>query len=306
MRQIGTVSTEELARRLADYLLTQGIRAQIEPGEGGWPVWVYDEDQLPRARLIFERYQANPQGAEFLQGGAVAERIRSEAIAREKQLRRQIVDVKSQWTNRSAATRPVTILLIVASVVVGFMTQFGEDRSDGGLIQRLSFVDYVRRGNYIEYFRVFGENSDLRRGEVWRLFTPMLIHFGPVHLLFNMLGLHSLGSVIEIRRGSLRFALLVLWLAGVSNSAQYWWSGPSFGGMSGVVFGLFGYVWIKSRFDPSSGMYIDPGSVTTMLFFLVLCMTGVLGPIANTAHITGLLAGVASAFVPLVRRRGKI
>lgn len=305
MRQIGAVKNEQQAQRLTDFLLTQGIRSQVESGEGGWSVWVYDEDRLPEARSILERFQANADDPAFVKAGAEAERLRSEAIAREKRIRKQIVDVRSQWTNRSAATRPLTILLIAAAVAVGFLTTFGENRSDEGLIQQLSYAHYSVRGPYIEYYPAFGPNSDFRHGEIWRLVTPMLIHFGPLHLLFNMMWLHSLGSVIEIRRGTVRFALLVLWLAAASNTAEYLWSGPTFGGMSGVVFGLFGYVWIKSRYDPSAGMYIDPGNVTMMLFWLVLCMTGLVGRIANAAHLVGLLGGIAVAFLPLIWRRVK-
>jgi GlpG protein len=302
MRQIGSVQTEAHLQRLVDYLLIRGIRSQADRAGGGWSIWVYDEDRVPEARAILERFEANPDDSAFVNAGGEADRLRSEAIAREKQIRKQIIDVRSQWTNRSAATRPLTILLIVVSVIVGFMTNFGEDRSDEGLIQRLSFAGYAVRGPYIEYYPAFGAKSDIRRGEVWRLITPIFLHFGPLHLLFNMMWLHSLGSVIEIRRGTIRFGLLILWLAVASNAAEYLWSGPTFGGMSGVVFGLFGYVWIKSRFDPSAGMYIDPGNVTMMLFWLVLCMTGLVGRIANAAHLMGLIGGVTVAFLPLMGR----
>jgi GlpG protein len=39
-------------------------------------------------------------------------------------------------------------------------------------------------------------------------------------------------------------------------------------------------------------MILHPSSVQTMLFWLVLCMTGVLGNIANAAHVVGLAAGI--------------
>lgn len=304
MRQIGSLKTDAEQQRFVDYLLTRGIRSQADRADDGWSIWVYDEDRVPEARSILARFQAHPDDPAFENARAEAERLRSEAIAREKQIRRQIVDVRSTWTNRSAATRPVTILLIAVSVVVGFLTRFGEGGGDEGLIPRLSFANYSIQGSYFEYYAAFGPKGDIRRGEVWRLMTPIFLHFGPIHLLFNMLGLHSVGSAIEIRLRSLRFGLLVLGLAVASNTAQYLWSGPTFGGMSGVVFGLFGYVWIKSRFDPAAGLYIDPRSVTMMLFFLVLCMTGLIGSIANAAHLVGLFGGVAAAYLPLLLRGG--
>ena len=66
-----------------------------------------------------------------------------------------------------------------------------------------------------------------------------------------------------------------------------------FGGISGVVCGLFGYVWMKGLYEPEQGMILHPNSVTFGLLWIALCMTGVFGPIANAAHVVGLIAGVA-------------
>ena len=66
----------------------------------------------------------------------------------------------------------------------------------------------------------------------------------------------------------------------------------TFGGMSGVVYALFGYVWMKGRYEPEQGMILHPSTVQTMLLWLVLCMTGFLGNIANAAHVVGLVAGI--------------
>jgi GlpG protein len=303
MRQIGTVETERHARRLADYLLTQGIKSHVEPDEGGWSLWVLHEDQVADGRSMFDRFHCDAEAAELIAAARTADQLRSEAIAREKQAQRNMVDVRSQWANPRVSGRPLSMLLIAVCVLVGLLSNFGESRDDDGLVQKLSFAHYWVRGRYLEHYSAFGPASDIRSGEVWRVVTPIFLHFGPLHLLFNMLWLHSLGGAIEMRRGSVRFGLLILFLAAVSNTAQYWWNGPTFGGMSGVVFGLFGYVWIKSSYDPGAGLYIDRGNVIMMLFWLGLCMTGLIGRIANAAHLVGLLGGVAVAFAPLALRR---
>ena len=62
---------------------------------------------------------------------------------------------------------------------------------------------------------------------------------------------------------------------------------------SGVVFGLFGYVWMKGLYEPEQGMILHPNAVTFGLLWIALCMTGVFGPIANAAHVVGLIMGVA-------------
>ena len=97
--------------------------------------------------------------------------------------------------------------------------------------------------------------------------------------------------------------LLVLFVAIVSNLGQFYVSGPLFGGLSGINYGLFGFLWIKSRFDPASGWHIPESLVIFFLIWLVLCALGLFGPVANTAHFLGLLAGVAVPGVPLLLRR---
>jgi GlpG protein len=282
MRQIGTITTELHAQRLADYLLTQGIRTQIEPADGA--------------------FQTNPDLPDYLEAEAAARTLRNAAIARERRLRRNVIDVRSQWTSPSAR-RPVTMFLIAVSVLVAFLTRFGDTPSEDRIIQKLVICSYQQEGRSITLIPLRSPFSDVRQGEVWRLVTPIFIHFGVMHLFMNMMAMHSLAGVIEMVRGSWRLAAMVLFLAVTSNLTQYFWTGlPNFGGISGVAFGLFGYVWMKSRFQPEMGIRIDPTSITMMLFFMVLCMTGALGGIANAAHISGLLGGIATGIMPVVRR----
>jgi GlpG protein len=129
------------------------------------------------------------------------------------------------------------------------------------------------------------------------------VHFGAIHLLFNMFWVYDLGGMIEARQGTGRLLLLVLTAAVLSNLGQYIMSGPLFGGMSGVVYALFGYVWMKSRYEASADLYVQPQTVLIMIGWLFLCMTGRVGPIANTAHGVGLAVGVAVGVAPYLWRR---
>ena len=76
--------------------------------------------------------------------------------------------------------------------------------------------------------------------------------------------------------------VLVLVIAAVSNVGQYLMSGPSFGGMSGVVYGLLGYVWMQGKFNPASGLALHKQTVTLMIIWFFLCLSGLMGNIANT------------------------
>jgi len=62
---------------------------------------------------------------------------------------------------------------------------------------------------------------EVRGGEVWRLVTPIFIHFSIFHILFNCMMAYQLGGAIEMNRGSTRLALLVLLTAVPSNLAQF-------------------------------------------------------------------------------------
>ena len=164
------------------------------------------------------------------------------------------------------------------------------------LRNRLSFSSLELGGN-LRVLRTSGLN-DILRGQVWRLITPIFLHSGILHILFNMWWLRDLGTLIEYRRGSMVLGALVLLSALASNVAEFAYEAlrsplPGwFGGMSGVVYALFGYVWMKGRFEPEQGMILHRQTVQLMIFWLLLCMTGVIGPIANVAHVVGLIVGM--------------
>lgn len=140
--------------------------------------------------------------------------------------------------------------------------------------------------------------ADILGGEVWRLVTPIFLHFGVLHLLFNMMWLWDLGRSIEYLKGRGFLLLFVLTTGVLSNLAQYAITGnPNFGGMSGVVYALLGYAWIQGRVNPAFGMALHQSTVMMMLVWYVLCWTGLMGPIANWAHTAGLLVGMAWGFL---------
>jgi GlpG protein len=70
-----------------------------------------------------------------------------------------------------------------------------------------------------------------------------------------------------------------------------------------VLYGLFGYAWMKSRYEPSVGIYLPRDVVVIMIAWLFLCMTGRVGPIANAAHVAGFVVGIVVGIAPFLWRK---
>lgn len=297
MRQIGNLSDSEQAQTFQDYLLTRDIKSKVEQDGNVWAVWIIDEDDLLKAKEELAAFKSNPGDTRYRQSRQEATRIREALIQDAKVAKKQVVDVRQRWERPFLSRCPVTMLLIGASILVAFGSRLGEDYEP--FVKALSFASADKAGMY---HLIRSPDNDLRRGEVWRLVTPIFLHFNFMHILFNMLGMRDLGSAVEVRRGSLRYALIVLTIAVISNTAQYAYSGPSFGGMSGVLFGLFGYIWMRSRYDPSSGFYMPPNMVIFVMAYFFLCMLNIFGSIANMAHGAGLATGAVLGYVPIVWR----
>ncbi|MFZ6745886.1 rhomboid family intramembrane serine protease [Undibacterium sp. JH2W] len=178
----------------------------------------------------------------------------------------------------------VSIALIALSALVALLSSFGTSMQE---LRPLFISDPDQTGF-----------TSILSGQIWRAVTPAFIHFGPMHLIFNLLWVWDLGVVIENRKGPGFYLGFFLVAAVISNIFQYLLSGNLyFGGMSGVVYGLFAYVWIRGRYDPAFKGIMRQATVNMMLIWFVLCWTGLLGPIANWAHSMGLLVGAVWAYL---------
>lgn len=301
MRQIGTIPDEDHARRFEDYALTRGIKTRLEQDDGRWAVWVYDEDQVAQGKEELESFQQNPDDDRYVAASRSASAMRKQDEERVRQHRRNTVDVRQRWNRPLWMQVPASYALIVISVVVSLISTDWQtplrfcDKLEP-LLKYLYIVPVIVQGDDVLWRPGLGLEPTLQ-GQIWRIITPIFIHGGPFHLLFNMLWIRDLGTAVERNRGTMRFVLLVLVIAAASNLVQYWWKGPWFGGMSGVVFGLFGYVWMKSRFDPGSGFFMPPNLVFFMLLYLAITLFGALNiPIAHGAHLGGLAVGAAIGY----------
>jgi GlpG protein len=192
---------------------------------------------------------------------------------------------------------PITLLLVVLSIVgfaiieldlqsiIDWLVIQSIDRS--GLAQRLNISEQISVGEFLAH------------GQYWRLITPIFLHFGWVHIAFNMLWLWELGRRIEVRCGSLHLLSVVIFIGIASNLYQAA-STPLayFGGMSGVIYGLLGYSAVFNYLAPHRDLVQPKEVYIFMLASLAIGWLGIfdfLALMANSAHLSGLIGGALIA-----------
>lgn len=182
---------------------------------------------------------------------------------------------------------PVTLTFMLLSIVGYFIVALDTDTS---IVSQLTFFEFQRMGNSIVF--------SFPESEYWRMFTPIFLHFGVLHIVFNTLWLWDLGRRVESLQGTYSTIGLLLLMGMGSNIIQVIYSPVGvFGGMSGVIYGLLGYAWMWSWICPERSLQVPKPVIIFMLSWLVLCMFGVAkllgaGDVANAAHAGGLIIGI--------------
>jgi rhomboid protease GluP len=147
-------------------------------------------------------------------------------------------------------------------------------------------------------------------GEAWRLVTSVFLHSSFAHLALNMISLYFLGSFAEVQFGRWRF-LALYFLSGIAGGLALLYFGsytaPAVGA-SGAIFGLLGGVF---GYAIRQGMFSLQNPVISQLLFLTainLLLGATIPNVSNTAHIGGLLGGLAYGwlFAPTVYSQKKL
>jgi len=282
MRQVGSIAKLDMAERFADYLRAGGIKCTVDAGAEGFRVWVHDDDRVAAAREELPRFLTEPDHQRYLDAGQLAKARLREEIGAQRAARLRTVSLSDKWSRPTGESCPLTFGLIAISLVVAYFTGLDPQHDD----PRVKWL----------WFSSDGTLQPILHGEVWRLISPVFLHFSQMHLVFNLISTWQFGMQIEYRLGTPRFLGMVLVIAILSNFGQFLARGPWFGGMSGVVYGLFGYIWVKGKLVPDSGFNMPQQTVTLMLVWHVICVLGVVSNIANWAHGVGLVTGIVMAF----------
>jgi GlpG protein len=290
LRHIGTLNNSQQAERLRWYLLSRSIEVKVEGIEANdCDIWVLKDQDRHEAKRILEEFVLNPQDERFARGESIARAQIQRAAVQVQATRKRQVKTARGLPHQGQA--PVTYALIGGSVLFYVLHFFDKT----GILFRLLLISQDTAA-----YRVGGAwLPEVRQGEVWRLFTPAFIHTSFLHILFNLLWLYQLGRAIEGVLGTWRTWILVLLTGAVSNVVFYGLISPLFGGMSGVVYGMFYFMWAADRFYPRPVFYVDEGMIRFFtIFYVISWFLSVVGlNAANTIHSTGAVVGIALAYV---------
>jgi rhomboid protease GluP len=195
----------------------------------------------------------------------------------------------------SETARPTTgVLILIALNIAMFVAEYAL----GGSTNPLT----LHRLGALEFFAVRFE------GEYWRLLTSLFLHYGPLHLLFNLYALFIIGPGLEQAIGSIRFGVcyllsglgsgigvLLLRLLGLNSAEQLV-------GASGCVMGLVG-VWagllLRHRHAPMAGRRLK----NILVIVAIQTAFDLSTPqISMAAHMSGLVTGVALGLILAPRR----
>ena len=189
--------------------------------------------------------------------------------------RQRMIATRPGTATRLRRGAPITFGILAVTIVAYLITQYAGDLGEGVFFELVQF------------------NPLVEAGEWWRIFTPVLLHAGIMHLLFNMWALWVLGPQIERGVGTWPCVGVYLASAGVGGAFAYIFGSPAdiAVGASGAIFGLFG-VWlnwaVRRRNTPYGRMLLRQ---IGFLLLLNAALPILIPNIAWEAHLGGLIAG---------------
>ncbi|MBJ3593428.1 rhomboid family intramembrane serine protease GlpG [Salmonella enterica subsp. enterica serovar Saintpaul] len=273
MLMITSFVNPRVAQAFVDYMATQGVILTIQQHHQT-DVWLADESQVERVQAELARFLENPGDPRYLaaswQSGQTGSGLRYQRFPFLATLRERAGPVT--WVVMAAC-----VLVFIAMNVVGDQT--------------------------VMLWLAWPFDPTLKF-EFWRYFTHAFMHFSLMHILFNLLWWWYLGGAVEKRLGSGKLIVIIVISALLSGYVQQKFSGPWFGGLSGVVYALMGYVWLRGERDPQRGIFLQRGLIIFALIWIVAGWFDLFGmSMANGAHIAGLAVGLAMAFVDTIHVR---
>lgn len=183
----------------------------------------------------------------------------------------------SNWRNEPF----ITYGLLAVSVLMYLLMSF-----NGGSQNPLTLMYYGAKINELIVY-----------GEWWRLITPMFLHIGISHLLFNGLILYFLGAQLERILGHFRFLLLYLFSGILGNVASFAINSAMSAGASTAIFGMFASTIVLAKMYPYHAGIQQLSRNYLFLIIINVIMGFTSSSVDNAGHLGGLLGGYLLMYV---------
>ncbi|MFT6926871.1 MAG: GlpG protein [Psychromonas sp.] len=258
------------AQAFSDYLNTIGIKNRLHHDDFSYQLLIAQEEQRAQAEIELDLFLQHPNNPKYMsaswQTGEVSSDSNYFAFAES--------NLVSNFIHHAGL---VTHVIFALSLVIYLLTA-------SGVFQPIPSI--------LSFFT----QQPFDYSQSWRFITPALLHFSPLHIIFNLLWWWQLAGLVERQQGKMHLLVLFLFSGVAANLAQYFLVSPYFGGLSGVVYGLVGYCWLFGKLNKSSQVMLPNSLFLFLLAWLVLGFVDILPVnIANYAHLVGLLAGLLMA-----------
>ncbi|MEI9534708.1 rhomboid family intramembrane serine protease GlpG [Moellerella wisconsensis] len=264
MIHVISLDNPRIAQAFVDYMATQNIQLEMRPANNNHQVelWLLDNQHIDQVQQQLTEFLHNPLDARYQAASW------------------QTGDTNNhfQYPNYltfgylKSQSGPLTIGVLGLCIVVYLWMQITSNH------------------NVMSYLAWPMEHQ---KAELWRWFTPAFLHFSISHIAFNLALWWYLAGQVERQLGFGKLLTITLVAALFSNWGQSVFSGPNFGGLSGVVYALISYVWLMGERQPERGLGIPRGLMAFSILWLFFGYFDILGMhIANAAHTSGLIIGL--------------
>ncbi len=195
---------------------------------------------------------------------------------------------------RAAGGAPAVWALIVLNLAM-----FGVEIRMGGATNPLT----------LHFLGALEPEAVIYQHEYWRLLTALFLHYGLLHILFNLYALYLLGPELEQLIGSFKFVASYL-ISGLGSSAGVvllhawkWTEADQLVGASGCVMGIIGVsagLLLRHRRTPLAGRRLR----NIILIVALQTAFDLSSPqVSLSAHLSGFLTGVLVGVILAARRR---
>ncbi|WP_217514286.1 rhomboid family intramembrane serine protease GlpG [Vibrio metschnikovii] len=264
MIKLITLAHPRMAQAFIDYMASRHIEIQMQPEEGGQvSLWLIDEQHQIETDSELQHFLRHPQDSKYQAASWQVANTQPTPFTYRSPSLLSLVKAKAG---------PITLLVMMFCIGIFALQQLGLARQ---VFAALHFPAFAGQ-----------------QWQLWRWFSHALLHFSVMHIAFNLLWWWQLGGDIEKRLGSLKLTQITLIAAALSGAGQYWVEGANFGGLSGIVYALVGYLWLLGWRAPQLGLEMPKPLIGFMLIWLVLGFVQPFMAIANTAHLVGLVSGM--------------